>query len=297
LPPLPVGTAELDRLFETVAVSIARKAVPEERKDEHLGPDFLDDLFSFHYDQKTGKPRIATQGFVNALKMLQRLQECRPAEPDGNPMAAFRDGQAVLAIADAPALLDVQRALRDKVGICVVPGSDYYYTPRGQKVLKQDVNRTPYLGGAGWLAAVPADAANPEAAFDLLADLCGPLRSTQIVLEPRWGGGPIRTNQVLRERWDAFDLDAARSLALKDTLTRTLLHGLLNPVLCPRTPDAIVQRAILAKQLRRALVKQVNPVDASDALKAVEKEWEQLNAKKGEDVQRREYRMSLGLRD
>ncbi len=71
-------------------------------------------------------------------------------------------------------------------------------------MVKEGVNRVPYLGGAGWLAAVPAAAANPSAAYDLLADLCGPARSMQIVLDPRVGGGPVRTEQVLRERWDSY---------------------------------------------------------------------------------------------
>jgi hypothetical protein len=174
-----------------------------------------------------------------------------------------------------------------------VPGNDHYFTPAGQKrVLKDGVNRVPYLGGAGWLAVVPAAAANAPAAFDLLADLCGPARSMQIALDPR-AGGPVRDEQVLRERWDAFDLDPERSLALKEAVTRTLMHGLENPVLCLRTPDAEQQSEVLDRKLREVLKEKG---DAAAALKAVAEEWTRRIAKKGVEAHRRELRLSLGLR-
>ncbi len=301
LAPLPAGAAQLDRLFFTVAASFVRRARPEERKDEHGGPDFLDDLFSFHYDQQTGEPRIATPGFVAALELLQRLQACRPPGTLADPTKAFRDGSAVLALADARVLLAIQRAeaLRDKdgnsrVGICLVPGNDYYYAPSGKKTaVKQEINRVPYLGGAGWLAAVAADSSHSGAAFDLLTDLCGPARSTQIVQEPSWGGGPVRTDQVLRDHGLTFDLDTERSSTLRETLTRTIMHGLLNPALCLRTPDALAQRDVLGHQLREALSGRVK---AEAALKTVASEWQQMNAKKGKNVHLRELWIGLGLK-
>jgi multiple sugar transport system substrate-binding protein len=298
LPPLPADDAALDRLFYTVAAPFARRSIRQERA-VFIGQrtsEFVDEVFSFHYDLKTGKPLIDTAGFVAALEMLHRLQACRPDRETAHPEKAFCDGNAVLCITDARTLLDVQRsaALRDKVGICPVPGSDHFFTPSGEKkVPKEGINRVPYLGGAGWLAVVPSSAANSEAAFDLLADLAGPTRSTQIVLDPRFGGGPIRAEQVLRERWDSFDLDPDRSLSLKDALTATLLHGLENPVLCLRLPDAGPQREALVRELRGALKPKG---DARAALKAVARRWSEMNAKKGAAAHLRELRLSLGLR-
>jgi ABC-type glycerol-3-phosphate transport system substrate-binding protein len=303
LPPLPAGAAELDRLFYTVAAPFARQAIRQEtvQVGGQRGSEFTDKVFSFHYDLKTGKPLIDSAGFVAALEMLHRLQKCRPDKETAHPEEAFRDGKAVLCISDARTLLEVQRTavLRDKVGICPVPGSDYFFTPSGEKkVQKEGINHVPYLGGAGWLAVVPSSAAKPQAAFDLLADLAGPARSTQIVLDPRLGGGPVRTEQVLRERWDSFDLDPERSLALKDTLTRTLLHGLENPALCLRIPDADQQREALVREIRHALK---HKGDARLALQAVAKRWTEMNEKKGENAKKaaaahlRELRLSLGL--
>jgi multiple sugar transport system substrate-binding protein len=291
LPPLPAGNVELDRLFYTVAAS-ARRAIRQETADQdRRNPNFLDERFSFHYDVNTGKPRIAAPGFVAALRMLQRLQLCRLAGTSARPIEGFRDGKAVLCITDAGTLLDVPR---DKVGICAVPGSDHYFTPDGQKkMVKEGVNRVPYLGGAGWLAAVPAGAANSSSAFDLLADLCGPARSMQIVLDPRAGGGPVRTEQVLRERWDSYDLDPEQSLALKEAVAQALLNGLENPVLCLRIPDAEQQRDVLVARVREALT---SKADAAAALKAVAQRWTAMNQKKGAEAHRRELRLSLGLR-
>src|SRR5205823_2906939 len=116
-----------DRLFYTVAVSYARRAISTE---EEAGMAHRDEVFSFHYDLTTGKPRIATPGFVEALRLLQRLRACRPEQPADRPEEAFRDGRAVLCLADASALPAFQKdpGLRDKFGICRVPGAGHYFT-------------------------------------------------------------------------------------------------------------------------------------------------------------------------
>jgi hypothetical protein len=299
LPPLPADDRELDRLFSTVAASYARRAV---RLDEQVGPDHLDEMFSFYYDQATGEQRLSTPGFVEALKMLKRLQGSRQPGSHLRPEEAFLEGKAVLCITDAPALLAIQKALRSsdrkspaRVGICLIPGSDRFFTAQGgssPRILKDGVNRVPYLGGAGWLAVVPATSANSQAAFDLLADLCGPVRSTQIVLEPRWNG-PTRVDHVLRERWGSFDLDPARSQALKETLVWTLMqHRLKNPLLCLRTPNAPQQQLELARAVRNLLLKGGDP---KVVLESVGREWSKSNEKIGKQAHLRDYRLSLGL--
>ena len=35
-------------------------------------------LFSFQYDSVSGEPRLATGGFVHALRLMKRLQDYRP---------------------------------------------------------------------------------------------------------------------------------------------------------------------------------------------------------------------------
>jgi ABC-type glycerol-3-phosphate transport system substrate-binding protein len=292
LPPLPSDEAALDRLFYSVAAPYARRGVP---RDQPRGADHHAEVFAFHYDLKTGKPRIGTEGFVAALELLQRLQKCRPAGTSPRPATALLEGKAVLGIVEASWLVEFQKKpeLRDRFGICQVPGSDRYFTPQGSPVvLKETSNRVPYLGGAGWLACVPSTSTRPEAALDLLADIAGPARSAQAALEPRWGG-PVRTEQLLRESWSAYDLDRARTQALREALNRTLLnHGIKNPVLCLRTPDQEAHRRALVAGLRKALLENQQ---AGAVLAGVARNWEALDAKKGKKALLNDYRISLGL--
>jgi ABC-type glycerol-3-phosphate transport system substrate-binding protein len=152
----------------------------------------------------------------------------------------------------------------------------------------------PYLGGAGWLAVVPVTAPHPEAAFDLLAELTGPARSAQAVMEPRWGGGPFRIDQLQRDRWDAFDLDGQRSRDLREAVSRTLWqHGIKNPVLCLRIPDQATHRDRLVSGLQRILGRKEGT--PKDVLAEVAREWAELDRRKGQGRALADYRLSVGL--
>jgi multiple sugar transport system substrate-binding protein len=295
LPPLPRDDADLDRLFYTVAAGHARRAVPADEA-RRAGHQDQDDVFSFHYDLKTGRPRIAAPGFVQALKLLQRLQKCRPGGSVDHPEEAFRDGRAVLCLTDAPWLKAFQKmpALRDKVGLCRVPGGDSYFDyDRGFPHPTPGGNRVPYLGGAGWLAVVPRAGEHTAAAFDLLADLSGPKTSTQIFLGEVGAGGPLRIDQLDSQRWDAFDLDQAQALKLPEVLRETLMYrGLKNPVVCLRTPRQAAHRAVLVKELRDALLR---GTDAEKALNNVAEAWDKLDREQGQEAHQADYRRSLGL--
>ncbi len=293
LPPLPRADADLDRLFYTVAAGFARRAVPT---DEARRSGQEDDVFSFHYDRKTGRPRIAAAGFVHALKLLQRLQACRPAEPDNSPEEAFRDGRAALCLTDAPWLKAFQKTpvLHDKIGVCRMPGGERYFDfDTGEPHPTPEGNRVPYLGGAGWLAVVPRDSEHTAAAFELLADLSGPKTSTQIFLGAIGRGGPIRVEALYRQRWDSFDLDTEETLHLQGALQETLLHrGLKNPALCLRTPRQAAHRDALVREVRAALQK---GTDAEQALCNVAEVWRKLDGEQGLEAQQADYRRSLGL--
>jgi hypothetical protein len=294
LPPLPASVEALDRLFYSVAASYARRAV---LPDEHRRADYRQELFAFHYDLSDQcEPRIATEGFVEALELLIRLQKCRPSGNSARPEEAFLKGQALLCVTDASWLVAFQKEprLRDRFGICAVPGSDRYFTAsRGWVQLKDTSNHIPYLGGSGWLACVPKKAKHAEAALDLLADLAGPARSSQAALEPVRGAGPTRTPHLLRERWDSYDLDRSRTGALKEVLGKALLqHNLRNPALCLRIPDQASHRAALVAGLRKALA---DGGKASEVLQGVARQWKELDARKGLKQHRIDYLRSVGL--
>jgi multiple sugar transport system substrate-binding protein len=302
LPPLPADYGDLCREFFTVAAGFARRAVPVEEAADRASQ--LDEVFSFYYDLKTGRPRIDSPGFVYALRLLQRLQAYRPAQPAPRPAAAFAEAgegrpQTVLCLADTSWLLAFQQspAVRNKFAICPMPGGGRYFAfDTGTEHQTPDGNHVPYLGAGAWLMVVPKGSAQAEAGFDLLADLSGPETSNQVVLEPLrpgWGGGPFRYTQLKRERWDAFDLDPARTTELKTALEQTLLHPRVkNPVLCLRTPDEAAHQADLVKELRLALT---GGKDATEALKAVAAAWLKRDGERGLTKHKEEYRISLGL--
>src|SRR5690606_15791232 len=126
----------------------------------------------------------------------------------------------VLAIREASGvnrLQDRASPVRDRVGVCPVPAGEGYYDADGAFVPR--LNQLPYLGAGAYVGVVPAGAASAEAAFSLLADLSNRETSNEIVFEPRWGGGAIRIPQLeQRSRWDAFDLDGARTDRMKEVL-------------------------------------------------------------------------------
>src|SRR5262249_10645943 len=163
LPPLSSTDEGLDREFFQVAASYARRAVPEE---EPAVADRVDELFAFHYDLRSGRPRIAKPGFIHALKWLQRLQPYRSKEPAVEPAEAFGQGKAVLCLADAPwaARLQKNSALRDKFSTCPIPGGERYFAfDEGEERHVREPNRVPYLGAPGYLGVVPQGAAHaPE---------------------------------------------------------------------------------------------------------------------------------------
>lgn len=294
LPPLPKADADLDRLFYTVAAGFARRAV---RDDEDRRAYHANDLFSFHYDYETGQPRIASNGFVQALKLLQRLQKCRPAHLVEQPEETFREGHAILCLTDAPWIVQFQKTdkLRDKIGVSRVPGGDRYFDFGTDQVHKPAgaANGMPYLGGASWLAVVPRSARTSETAFALLADLAASKTSTQIFLGSTSKGGPTRTSQLYRHRWDTFDLDDKQAVHLRDILDETLLHrNLKNPVLCLRTPRQVAHRAALVRGLREALLE---GADAEKTLRGVAEAWKKLDAEQGMKEHKADYRRSLGL--
>jgi multiple sugar transport system substrate-binding protein len=295
LPPLPADDNALEREFYTIAACYAKRAIVE---GTSLDAEPREEVHSFHYDLQTGKPRINTGGFVYALTLMRdRLQPCRPAGAAADPAAAFREGKAVLCLADAARVrsFQAQKQLADKFAVCRMPAGGVRFDYTGtEKRPAAEPNRMPYLGAGDYLTVVPTSAASPDAAFALAEDLCSRETSRQIVIEPaRWGSGPIRLTELDDIKiWESYDLDAARTTALRDALRQTLLHtDVRNPALRLRTPDQDAHRKVLVAAVRAVLEGKEEPQAALDA---VAREWTELDAKDAA-AHLADYRMSLGL--
>jgi ABC-type glycerol-3-phosphate transport system substrate-binding protein len=297
---LPESSRELDRLFYLVASSLSRRAVGVSAEARKGATD--DDLFTFHFDLESGKPRIADAGFVEATRLLQRLQSCRPAGKQvREPWKEFQDGRAVLCLGDARMLGAFQTKgspVYDKVGVCPVPGSRQLFTvPQERRTVLQpgQINRVPYIGAGAYVLVVPKQGTQHEIAMQLLAEIAGRGMSQQIVLEPHWGGGATRAEH-LDLSWDSWRLEPKATAALSDILRNTINAPILNPLVCMRTPREHEFRRALTARVRAVLLTGKN--DDRDAarrtMEAVEDDWLKLIAgKEKEHVQH--YRMSLGL--
>ncbi len=294
LPPLPEGDEDLDRLFYAVAVPFAHRAV----RDGDPNPPSDVETFSCHYDCETGAIRIATPGFVHALNVLKRLQAYRPPQPMREPPQTFCDGQAVLCLASPTWIGRFQSspAIAGKFGLCRVPGSgkvfDYH---KGVEQALPGGNHVPYVGSAGWLGVVPRGAAHPEEAFALLADLSSPKTSRDTVVEPAWGGGVFRREQLQnREGWQAFGLNRHLTETLVETVSQTVANPhIINPVVRLRIPDERAHQQAVVAEVRAALIGNKEP---GAALAAAAERWRQLDEHKELKVRLTEYRLSIGLR-
>jgi multiple sugar transport system substrate-binding protein len=290
LPPL-ADDDEIDREFHTIAASCAVRAA--DRLNLPGGGDPRPALFSFHCDFATGEPRVASPGFVHALEMMRRLQACRaPADGRAGP-EAFAAGRAVVCLADASWVGRFQRsAAKPRFGVARVPGSRVVFDyATGKKGEPAGGNYVPYLGASGCLGVVPRDAARAGAAFALLGELSGPERSRQIVIEPDWGGGVFRRDQLTDAAgWSSFGLDQAQTSALLQALQQTLTHpGVGNPATRLRLPKEAEYRKALLDEVRAALAGKKEP---AAALKAADQRWRALDPA---ERRRTEYAQGLGF--
>lgn len=293
LAPLPTDDEQLDREFFSVVAPFERAAISKDAA--RPSPE---EMFSFHYDLANGDPLIATPAFVHGLTLLKRLQQYR-AIGSGEPAEAFRQGKCALCLADASWIGHCQEAdspVRSRFAVCSVPGSDRVFDFAGSTARQAaETNRIPYLGGAGLLGVVPHGSAHPEAAFALLAAISGPDTSAEAVMEPAWGGDVFRQSQFSNRRsWDAFELTAARTNSLIDSLHRTLETSAINPVIRLRTPEQSSHLQALMQQVRAALTDA--KLDPAQALGTAARRWQELDAKTSVSDRLRLYRLSLGLR-
>ena len=294
LPPLPADDEALRREFYTIAACYATRAVPEE---ERVPGDERDRVFSFHYDLKTGQPRLATPGFVACPGTAAAAAKASAPGPPAVPEKTFAAGKAVFCLTRAWALglfQDRHRRRGDKVAVCRMPGGECWYgTTGGPTPAGANPNDVPYQGAGAWASRGAAD--GPAARGGLFpAGRPGRPGHQRADRHRRPAGRTLGRRRYPAESTgravalDAFDLDRRQTAALKDALRHTLDRNLKNPVVCLRTPEAVPGEAE-PRFLRQAL----QPGgDAARALQAAAASWA---AAAKPDQARIEYRLSLGL--
>lgn len=239
----------------------------------------------FQFDPQTGSPRLQTTPFLQAARWLALLVQhrCVPVPSDKtalSPGQSLARGQSALAIVS---LRELEWLPRDATGtiesrflVGPLPGARGYYAADGRFVPTVTPNYVPYYDG-GWLGVVRRRCSHPEAAFDLLGELGGPVRSLEILSTPGLDAGPFRSMHLDRDRlflWYIYRFDAARSLQLQDALRSYVRTEVKNPVLGLRAPDQAALRKAAATELA-ALRRGDAPEETLQRLAAA---WERIDA-------------------
>lgn len=263
-------------------------------------------MLSFHHDVETSEPRIQGPAFVEAAKLFKRLAACRikTTNPAPSPVQSLNDGSAALAILSLAELGKIERrdgAANPAIGLAPLPGTKVWIDPvtgerkpPGDKV--RSVNFVPYFGTSGWLGVVRSTCANPEAAFDLLAELSSLERSTELLSDPTLGFGPFRIEHLDQAResiWLRYGFDVEKSRLLIAAIRQQTGSSLANPVIGIRGSDRDELLPILARELSRLSTGEVAP---EAAMANVHQAWKKLDAQKAPDVIKNERRQSAGIR-
>jgi ABC-type glycerol-3-phosphate transport system substrate-binding protein len=294
VPPLPDDDRALADLFSRVAACFDRPALNEAAAAK-LGAAGL----SFHHDVESGKPRLASPGFVAAAGWLARLKGCRPAAgAPADPVAALAaDRGAVLAVLTLEELARLPKeeggAVPARFGLAQLPGSRAP-ADAGKPTQPGGVNYVPYFAG-GRLGVVRRRCPHPDAAFDLLTELGGPARSLELVSAEGLGVGPFRTAHLDRERsfiWYGYKLDPKRSGQLQEAMRHYVGLSVGNPTYGLRGPDQAALTAALAGELRRVAGGEVS---ADEGMTRAAEAWSKTDAGVPPDKLLQWRRRSAGL--
>lgn len=280
LPPLSSDSARVVELFFRVAASYERTIQTEGTgAGEKLATSA--DALSYQFDIANGKPRLKSPGFVSAAAWLHRIQACRPVDGGGDAITALVEGRAALAMVD---LRDLARLPREngvvppRFGIAKLPGVARETT----------VNYIPYFA-SGRFGVVRTRCTQSDAAFDLLAELGSPVRSSEVIAAG--AGGPYRGGQFERSLWLGYGFDPERTSRLVEDLRAYVAVNATNGTYTLRGPDQAELTNALAAELKEIVMGRTSP---TEGLARADASWLKLDAAHAADVLRWRRR-AMGL--
>jgi multiple sugar transport system substrate-binding protein len=288
----PMSSAEVADLFFRIAACYDRPAVAGSQTPR-------EGALSLLHDVTTGKPRLDSPGFSAAGELFARLAQGKcfaSPVPDGkpsDPVAALADRAAlgVLSLAELSKLPRENGIVPARFGIAPLPGTKRYFDRAGFTT-SSIPNYIPYHSG-GRVGVVRSRCANPDAAFDLLAELGGPARSLEILGTPGLGAGPFRLSHLERERlhiWYGYGLDAARTKLLQQAMQQYVRQEVRAPALGLRGPDQEQLSAAAARELGKI----VSGTPPADALKSLTDAWNAIDEKVPLETRLQWRKMAVG---
>ncbi len=293
-PSLPSMTAaETADLFFRVAACYDRQATNDAVMK---APTSGVSQVSYLHDTETGDPRVTSPGFRAAADWLGSL----PKTPSGpvDPAGALGKGDASLAVLSLAQLAKLPREngrIPARFGLAPLPGTQRYFDPdKKQLVPAAAPNYVPYFSG-GKLGVVRSRCPNPEAAFDLLAELGSPTRSLELLSTPGLGVGPFRNAHLERDRlsaWFGYGFDSDRSKALQEAMRQYVRPEIRNPVYGLRGPDQGPLNAAAAEELTKLANGSVTPEVGLNQLLAA---WNRIDEKTPKETRLRWRKFASGV--
>jgi hypothetical protein len=215
-----------------------------------------------------------------------------------DPASELASGKAMVAIVSLRQLARLPREngkIPTKFALAPLPGTQSFVNPQREQLVRAVApNYVPYTAG-GHLGVVRTRCAFHEAAFDLLAELGGPIRSHEIVSTPGLGSGPFRTSHLEQDRlqiWLGYGFDADRSKALLAALTLNARVDAKNSVYGLRGPD---QKELTAAAMDELTKIATGVLPASEGLKKLLAAWTEIDKKTPQSVRLKWRKLAAGV--
>jgi len=251
------------------------------------------------FDPETMTPAVNNPGWARAIAEYVEILRFCPPDAAGYGIAdsrrAFIGGHTAMTLdwGDTGPLAEQgeSSAIVDQVGYFVLPGSSEVWDGRrGAWVTLPAVQRTPFLAFGGWVAAVPRNARQPQAAWNYILWFSSPANSLEDVLDGSSGINPYRYSHFAAI--DAWTRVFSRRAAAE--YLGVIRASLESPyaALDLRLPGFNDYTQSFEHYLTQVLS---GRMALQPALDAVAGEWEAITSRRGKAAQRALYRTSMGL--
>ncbi|MEM7301462.1 MAG: extracellular solute-binding protein [Pseudomonadota bacterium] len=264
------------------------------------------------FDPDTMKPKINNAAWKKAFELYKETGKYGPADElnqdIGDTRGLVTSGRCALVIdwgdIGPLSIEDNAKAINDKMGAVISPGSTEVLDTATGKLVPCDantcphavdgVNYAPYAAFGGWAGAVnkKSDAKVKAAAYAFLSYMNQAAQSNVDVTMGWTGYNPYRNSQLNNtELW----VKAGFSQAFAENYLGAIKDSLNHPNMASdmRIPGAQQYTAvILDRELARYLAGEIT---VDQALANIEEGWEEITEDFGRESQAKLYKLSLGI--
>ena len=251
------------------------------------------------FDPDTMRAQVNNPGWLRAVREYREILGFSPPNAANfgivEARKAFISGQTAMALDwgdTAQIAADPKHsAVSGKVGYFVLPGADQVWNGRlWQWDDMGSVHKAPFLAFGGWIAGVPKNSRNPDAAWDYIEWFSNPENSLHDVVTSGTGINPYRfTHFTNIDAWtEAFSLAAASEYL---DVVRSSLDS-PNVALDLRLPGFYRYTEALEEELSGILRGESGLEEAMDRVMLA---WEQITDDLGRERQLAAYRSAMDL--